>query len=168
MKQVNKKIFNIKAWHFWKSFRCFVCSVVGCVARTSIYKYIFVFRQFQCHNGILFPYIHRCFVSPNSNIVFSICFVFSQNGVDLLKSASAVPTLHPPYLRAERRLSLYYHQGNESKQGSIFYAWFVIGPISTKWVGSTIHLSSEFRSKDNISFRSDYKAIICETFTLCI
>ena len=85
VKQVNKKIFNIKAWHFWKSFRCFVCSVVGCVARTTIYKYIFVLRQFQCHNGILFPYIHRRFVSPNSNIVFSIYFVFSQNGVDVVK-----------------------------------------------------------------------------------
>ena len=73
-----------------------------------------------------------------------------------------------PYLRAEQRLSLCYHQTNESKQDSILYAWLVIWPISTKWVGSTIHLSDEFRSKDNINFRNDYKAIICETFTLCI
>ena len=86
------------------------------------------------------------------------------------------PLCMPPYLRAEQGLSLCYHQTNESKQDSIFYAWviwpistnFVIWPISTKWVGSTIHLSDELRSKDNINFRNDYKAIICETFTLCI
>ena len=33
---------------------------------------------------------------------------------------------------------------------------------------SAIHLSDEFKSKDNINFCNNYKAIICETFTLCI
>ena len=41
-------------------------------------------------------------------------------------------------------------------------------PISTKWVKSTIRLTDEFRSKDNINFYNDYEAIICENFTLCI
>ena len=48
-----------------------------------------------------------------------------------------------------------------------FYAWFVIWPISSKRVGSTIILSDEFRSKDNINFCNDYEVIICETFSLC-
>ena len=86
----------------------------------------------------------------------------------LLKSASVVPLCMSPYLRAEQRLSLCYHQTNESKQDSIFYAWFIIWFISAKWVGSTIHLRGEFRSKDNIIFRNNYKAITRETFTLRI
>ena len=85
MKEVKKKIFNIKTWHFWKSYRCFVCSVVGYVARTTIYKYIFVLRQYPCHNGILFPYTYCHFVQPNSNTVFSIYLLFSQNGFDVVK-----------------------------------------------------------------------------------
>ena len=148
VKEVKKKIFNIKTWHFWKSYRCFVCSVVGYVARTTIYKYIFVLHQYPCHNEILFPYTHCHFVQPNSNTVFSIYLLFSQNGFDVVKKCLS-GTLFP------------------SPISKFFYAWFVIWLISTKWKESTIHLLGEFRSRDKISFHSDYKAI-CETFTLCI
>ena len=78
------------------------------------------------------------------------------------------PLCMPPYLRAEQRLSFCYHQTSKSKQDALFYPWLIIWPMSIKWVGSTIHLSDEFRYKDKINFCNDYNAIICETFTLCI
>ena len=92
VKQVNKKIFNFKTWHFWKLFCCFVCSVVDYVARTTIYKYIFVLRQYPFHDGILFPYIHCCVVQAKAT-QFSQSTLFSLKMESmLLKSASAVPS----------------------------------------------------------------------------
>ena len=66
VQQVNKKTFNIKAWHFWKSFRYFVCSVLHYVAGTTSYKYIFVLHQYQCHDGILFPTFTAVLSSPTA------------------------------------------------------------------------------------------------------
>ena len=86
----------------------------------------------------------------------------------LLKSASVKPSLHATISKSWTETFPLLSQTNESKQDSIFYAWLVIWPISTKWLGPIIHLTDEFRSKDNINFRNDYKAIIRETFTLCI
>ena len=77
------------------------------------------------------------------------------------------PLCMQPYLRVEQRLSLCYHKQTNQNRIQFFYAWLVIWPISTKWLGSIIHLTDEFRSKDNINFRNDYKGIIRETFTLC-
>ena len=168
MKQVNKKIFNIKTWHFWKSHRCFVCSVVGYMARATIYINIFLFfANTRVIMEFFFPTLTAILSSPTATQFSQSTFFSLRMDSMLLKSASAVPSFHPPDLRAEQRLSLCYHQTNESKQDSIFLCWLVIWPISTKWKESTIHLLGEFRSRDKISFHSDYKAI-CETFTLCI
>ena len=166
MKEVKKKIFNIKTWHFWKSYRCFVCSVVGYVARTTIYKYIFVLRQYPCHNGILFPYTYCHFVQPNSNTVFSIYLLFSQNGFDVVKKCLS-GTLFPSPISKNWAETFTLLSPNKRIKTGFNFVILVIWPISTKWKESSIHLLGEFRSRDKISFHSDYKAI-CETFTLCI
>ena len=81
----------------------------------------------------------------------------------LLKSASVVPSLHAPISKGWAETFTFLSPNKCSKQDSIFYASFVIWFISTKWVGSTIHLRGEFRSKDNIIFCNNYKATIRET-----
>ena len=96
VKEINKKIFNIKIWHFWKSFFCFVSSVVDYVARTTICKHIFVLRQYVCHDGTIFPYMHRCVAQLNSYTVSPIYNVFSKNGVNVVKKRISVTFFHPP------------------------------------------------------------------------
>ena len=67
-----------------------------------------------------FPTLTAILSSPTATQFSQSTFFSLRMDLMLLKSASAVPSFHPPYLRTEQRLSLYYHQTNESKQDSIF------------------------------------------------
>ena len=128
----------------------------------ALFAVLWIMRQGQ-------PFINIFLFFANARVMMEFFFLtftnqFSQSTLFslrmelmLLKSASAVPPCMPPYLRAEERLSLCYHQTNQSKQDSILLCLLRHLTHHTKWVGSTIHLSDEFRSKENINF---HKTII--------
>ena len=77
----------------------------------------------------------------------------------LLKSASVVPSLHVPISKGWAETFTLLSPNKRVKTGFNFLC-LICHLIH--------HLRGELRSKDNIIFRNNYKAIIRETFTLRI